>query len=176
MGTLRSLGHQVTPAPVSPDGVAASLRPHDPLEHIVFNWCEELPRLPRGDAHAVDVLESMGYAYTGATSAVLAASWNKPRVKQTLERCGLSTPQGRVYTTGEVDDWDRFPAIVKPAWEHCSVGLSREAVVMSRKELRSRVGRVLEEHAQPALVEDFIDGRGFRGCLCGNGTLEMFPV
>ncbi len=173
---LRALGHRVTPVAVGDDDVAAALADHDPAEHIVFNWCEELPNLPRSDARVVRVLERLGYTYTGATAAVLAASWDKPRVKHLLESCGLPTPSGRVYTTSDVDGWKRFPAIVKPAWEHCSVGVDREAVVLTTDELRNRVGQLLEEYQQPALVEDFIDGREFRVCLWGNGTLEALPV
>jgi D-alanine-D-alanine ligase len=176
MVELRGLGHVVTPVVVTSGDVAASLQAHDPREHIVFNWCEELPRRPRSDAGVARELEAQGYAYTGATAAVLAASWNKPRVKQMLERCGLPTPVGRVYTAPEIEDWDRFPAIVKPAWEHCSVGLSREAVVRDPLELRTQVAQVLQEYAQPALVEEFIDGREFRVSLFGNGTLEVLPV
>ncbi|HSB89739.1 MAG TPA: hypothetical protein VLD63_06910 [Anaerolineales bacterium] len=173
---LRDLGHPVTPVVVSNDDVAAALAEHDPAAHIVFNWCEELPNVPRSDARVARTLERLGYTYTGATSAVLAASWDKPRVKRTLEACGLPTPSGRVYTTAEADDWASFPAIVKPAWEHCSVGVDRGAVVLTPDELRLRVGQVLQEYGQPALVEDFIDGREFRVCLWGNGTLDALPV
>jgi D-alanine-D-alanine ligase len=176
MAGLRRLGHAVTPAVVTSGDVAASLQPHDPGEYIVFNWCEELPRMPRSDARVARELEAQGYAYTGATAAVLAASWNKPRVKQQLERCGLPTPAGRVYTTPQTEDWERFPAIVKPAWEHCSVGLSREAVVRDGAEMRAQVAQALQEYAQPVLVEEFIDGREFRVCLFGNGTLDVLPV
>jgi D-alanine-D-alanine ligase len=176
MANLGALGHGVTPAPVSTDDIGATLRPHDPHAHIVFNWCEELPHVPRSDARVAGMLEDLGFAYTGATAAVLAASWNKPRVKRTLEVCGLPTPRGRVYTSPEIDDWESFPAIVKPAWEHCSVGLSREAVVRDAEELRAQVAQVLQDHAQPVLVEDFIDGREFRVCLFGNGSLEVLPM
>lgn len=173
---LQNLGHRVTPVVIGDDDVAAALAPYDPSDHVVFNWCEELPNTPRSDARVAGVLERLGYAYTGATSAVLAMSWNKPRVKRMLQGCRLPTPHGQVYTSSEIDDWNRFPAIVKPAWEHSSVGVSREAVVLTAEELRRRVARVLEEHAQPALVEDFIDGREFRACLWGNGSLEVLPV
>ena len=173
---LRALGHRVTPVVVGDDDVDAALASHHPNDNIVFNWCEELPNVPRSDARVASVLERLGYAYTGATSPVLAMSWNKPRVKGMLERCGLPTPRGRVYTSAQVNDWSRFPAIVKPAWEHCSVGVSRESVVLTTEGLRQRVEQILEEHAQPALVEDFIDGREFRVCLWGNGSLEVLPV
>jgi D-alanine-D-alanine ligase len=173
---LRSLGHPVTPVTVTDDNVAAALAPYDPGDHIVFNWCEELPQVPRSDARVARVLEALGYAYTGATAPVLAGAWNKPRIKRILEGCGLATPHGRVYTSPTVDDWTVFPAIVKPAWEHCSIGVDRQAVVLTPDELTQRVAQVLRDYAQPALVEDFIDGREFRVCLWGNGALEALPI
>ena len=71
--------------------------------------------------------------------------------------------------------WSVFPAIVKPAWEHCSIGVDRWAVVLDADELERRVAHVIAEYDQPALVEDFIDGREFHVPLWGNDTVEMLP-
>lgn len=105
----------------------------------------------------------------------LTLSWDKRRVKRLLERSGLPTPRWRVYDRAEPDGWSCFPAIVKPALEHCSVGVTSEAVVLTPDELRARIAYVLEAFGQPALVEDFVDGRELHVSLWGNGTVEMLP-
>jgi D-alanine-D-alanine ligase len=64
---------------------------------------------------------------------------------------------------------------VKPAREHCSIGVDKEAVVLGEAQLRSRVEYVLETFHQPALVEDFIDGREFHVSIFGDGQMLMLP-
>ena len=46
---------------------------------------------------------------------------------------------------------------------------------MTPGELRRRIAYVLDEFHQPALVEDFIDGREFHVSLWGNGAIQMLP-
>jgi D-alanine-D-alanine ligase len=87
----------------------------------------------------------------------------------------VPTPQWRIYESAQPDGWGQFPAIVKPAQEHCSLGITPESVVMSPGELRDRIAYVLDTFHQPALVEDFVDGREFHVWLWGNGTIEMLP-
>lgn len=172
---LRAEGHAVTTVTVSDADLASCLHGYDPQRYVVFNWCEELPGVARGDAVVAEALEALRYAYTGSPSTVLGLSWDKPRVKRLLSRHGLATPCWKVYEHADVEGWECFPAIVKPAQEHCSLGVTGEAVVLNEAELRRRVAYVLGTFQQPALVEDFIDGREFHVSLCGNGTVRMLP-
>ncbi|MBN2060847.1 MAG: hypothetical protein JW882_10590, partial [Deltaproteobacteria bacterium] len=158
---LTSQGHQVFQVPVTNEDLPAILAPFDPGRYIVFNWCEELPGIPHSEARVPLLLEQLGYAYTGSPPETISLSWDKGSVKARLSEKGLSTPYGRVFDSFPIEGWNRFPAIVKPAFEHCSVGIDSNAVVLDEEALRRQVAHVREVFAQPALVEDFIDGREF---------------
>ncbi len=171
---LRACGHKVETVAVTTADLAGVLAPYHPREWVVFNWCEDLPGQRRGDVTAAAFLELAGFTFTGGSSRALARAWDKPRVKQRLARAGVATPAWRLVN-GETASWHRFPAIVKPAYEHCSVGLTREAVVLNPRELEQRVAWVVETFHQPALVEDFIDGPEYHVSLWGNGHLAALP-
>jgi D-alanine-D-alanine ligase len=172
---LQEVGHPVTSIFVEADDLPCLLRPFCPDEIIVFNWCEELPGIPHSEALVAQVLERGGFTYTGADYFALVLSQDKRRVKRRLQKRGIPTPAWQVFTSASTVYWARFPAIVKPAFEHCSFGITREAVVQSRTELLQRVRFVLEELQQPAIIEDFIDGREFHVGIIGNGVLRVLP-
>ena len=148
---------------------------YDPREHVVFNWCEDLPGIQKGEVVMAEMLEKNKFCYTGSPPDVLSLSWNKAAVKTLLDRYSVATPSWEVFTSPRVDSWRDFPAIVKPSFEHCSNGITTEAVVLTQKELAERVSYVLDGFQQPALVENFIDGREFHVTLWGNGRIEMLP-
>jgi len=173
---LAGLGHPVDLLPIEDERLRARLAPFDPRDHIVFNWCEEIPGLSRSEPEVAAVLEAMGFVFTGAPSEVLSLAQDKPRIKSILDARELATPPWGVFEAARADGWETFPAIVKAAHEHCSIGISPESVVMSPAELESRVAYILERHRQPALVEEFIDGREFHVAAWGNGTVTVLPA
>jgi D-alanine-D-alanine ligase len=172
---LRSLGHPVTPLSIETPDLVTPMSRYTPEDYIVFNWCEGVPGLPWSDALVAQALETMNFTYTGASPEVLVTCQDKALVKRQLEWHHFDTPRWRLYATLACDDWDCFPAIVKPSRVHCSFGITPEAVVLTPAELRRRIAYVLDEFHQPALVEDFIDGREFHVSLLGNGTISMLP-
>ncbi len=173
---LRALGHPVELAAVEDGGLAARLAGYEPRQHIVFNWCEELPGVPHSEPEVAAVLERLGFAFTGSSSRVLTFSQDKPEVKRVLDAAGIFTPPWAVYRRPSARDWTIFPAIVKAAHEHCSIGIAADSVVASRAELEARIDYILKEHGQPALVEEFIDGREFHVAAWGNGTVTVLPA
>jgi D-alanine-D-alanine ligase len=173
---LCDLGHPVDLLRVEDERLRDRLDPFDPLAHIVFNWCEEIPGLPHSEPEVAAVLEGMGFVFTGSSSSVLSLAQDKPRVKRILDATALPTPPWAVFEAADADGWTNFPAIVKAAHEHCSIGISPESVVTSPAELESRVAYILESHRQPALVEEFIDGREFHVAAWGNGTVTVLPA
>ncbi len=173
---LREEGHPVSDVPVYSADLTEILSAFRPDQHIVFNWCDELPGLARGDVRVAHILERLNFAYTGSPPATLEVSWDKSHVKTLLSRNGIPTPRWQVYASAVQDGWQLFPAIVKPAFEHCSVGITTDAVVLDFGELKERVAFVQDVLRQPALVEDFIDGREFHVTLMGNGDINLLPA
>ncbi len=173
---MEEQGHSVALVPITTVDLVAQLAPYHPDDHIVFNWCECLPGISHSEAHVAEILESLHFVFTGADSKALALSQDKQRVKALLTARSIPTPLWAVYENADADEWECFPAIVKPAREHCSIGISSEAVVMSKNELRKRIRHVLESYRQPVLVEDFIDGREFRVALWGDSHPQALPI
>jgi D-alanine-D-alanine ligase len=175
VGAMRQLGHAVTSLPAPDANISVTLQQHNPDENVVFNWCENLPGVPHSESLVPDIIESLHFVYTGSSSGVLALSEDKRQVKERLVKRGIPTPEWCVCDPDVPTRWQRFPAIVKPVHEHCSLGISSDAVVMDEAQMRERIAYVRETFAQPALVEDFIDGREFHVSLWGNGHIEMLP-
>jgi len=172
---LRSAGHPVIRTRLEDDQLSSLLSGYDPTKLIVFNWCEEVPGIPRSSWMVALELERQGFTYTGADYPALVFSQDKRQVQQKLKDACIPTPEWKIFSSASVIDWDIFPAIVKPAFEHYSLGIARESVVESMTELTRRIAYVIEQHQQPALVEEFIDGREFHVGVVGNGNLQMLP-
>ena len=72
---------------------------------------------------------------------------------------------------------DLFPAIVKPAAEHCSFGVTRESVVFTREEAREQIRLINQNYAGGAMIEEFLDSDEYGVSLWGNGDeSEVFGV
>ncbi len=143
---------------------------------LVFNWCEQYIDRPWSDAEIADEIEQLGYVFTGADVNGMRLSLDKAQVRQRLEAAGVPVPIGRVYTDVNVDDWTTFPAIVKPANQHSSCGVSRRSLVENPTELRRQVQWVLAEFGGPAVVEEFVDGREIHVALIGNREVTVLPA
>ena len=172
---IQATGHPLIQARLEDDNLAVLLSKYDPRELIVFNWCEEVPGIPRSSWMVANELEYLGFTYTGADHPSLVLSQDKRQVQHRLMEACIPTPVWQVYDSASQVDWDLFPAIVKPAFEHFSLGIERESVVLSQAELVRRVGYVVETYQQPVLVEEFIDGREFHVGVVGNRDPQMLP-
>jgi D-alanine-D-alanine ligase len=155
---------------------AAHLRPFDPAKYIIFNWCEGLPGIEHSEGMVAKKLEILGYTFTGADSGALFLAHDKYRVKVILDKASIPTPAWRIFNSPDVRDWKIFPAIVKPQNEHCSAGITPDSVVMNQQDLKKRISFILDKYSQPALVEDFVDGREFHVSVWGNENLTVLPA
>jgi D-alanine-D-alanine ligase len=173
---LQEAGHPTNLVSIQNDDIAGSLRPFDPAQFIVFNWCEGIPGVEHSEGMVAKQLENLGYTFTGADSGALFLAHDKYRVKVIMDQSAIPTPAWRIFNSPDVQDWTIFPAIVKPQNEHCSAGITPESVVMNETDLKNRIAFILDKYSQPALVEDFIDGREFHVSVWGNENLTVLPA
>ncbi len=172
---LGSAGFSIDLLPVVDHHFPEKLDSFDAQACVLFNWCDGIPGLQHSEWIVARHLEQRQFVFTGSSSATLALSYEKHRVKEILDRHGVPTPCWKLYTSSKSNGWHQFPAIVKPAIGHCSEWVTSESVVVDEKELHERISYLIEKVGLPALVEDFIDGREFHVSLWGNGRVEMLP-
>jgi D-alanine-D-alanine ligase len=66
--------------------------------------------------------------------------------------------------------------LAKPAYEDASVGIDNDSVVNSEKDLKNRIEFILFDFNQPALVEEYIDGRELNVAVIGDKTPFVLPI
>jgi D-alanine-D-alanine ligase len=146
---------------------------------LVFNLCEGIENEAIHEMHAVGIYELLGVHYTGSDPLTLGTALNKVRVKEILSYHGLPTPRFQLVKSPvrvNIDPGMRFPMIVKPSREDASIGIETASVVSGPAELKKRIRHVVEEHDQPALVEEYIDGRELNVGILGNRKPIVFPI
>lgn len=172
---LRARGHTVERGVIRKNMLDV-IDPYDPREWIVFNLCETLEGESYREAYVPAVLDAMGYTYTGSNTRTLYHCLNKARTKQYLASHGLPTPPFQVFDSSDAPIQVPFPAFVKPVAEDASIGVSHNAVVHTPDQLREQVRHILVEMHEPALVEEFIQGREFNVALWGNHPPQVLPL
>ncbi len=66
---------------------------------------------------------------------------------------------------------------MKPVREGSGKGIFNSFIVSNENELRREVRRVLDDYRQPALIEDYLEGKEFTVAMLGNGSsLRVLPI
>jgi D-alanine-D-alanine ligase len=136
----------------------------------VFNLAETIDGFPLNDFEVAEKMEEMGIRFTGSGSASLKACLNKAVTKQKLIKNNFLTPIYDVFSSdGVCGTQCQFPVIVKPVHEDGSIGISSDSIAWNVGEMNKRIERILDVYHQPALVEEYIDGRDITAAIIGNG-------
>lgn len=176
---LNSLGLKATTFNVDGDLMRLMRFLEEEQPDLIFNLCESFGSESIHEMHVASMFELLEIPYTGAPPLTLGLALNKVRVKEILAYHGLPTPRFQLYKTATriaPDDHLDFPLIVKPSREDASIGIDSESVVTTLAELRRRVRYVIEQFDQPALVEEFIDGRELNVAIMGNTKPLVLPI
>lgn len=145
---------------------------------IVLNLAEAFGGSNTCETLVPEMLEALEIPFTGASAHNMHFTLDKEKTKLVLASYGVLVPRHQIFRTPEnklVSNL-KFPLIVKPIREEASIGIYHDSVTSSRRQLHMKVKAVLENYRQPALVEEFIDGREISVGIIGNAPdFIIFP-
>ena len=170
---LEDRGHKVVPLPIRAPVEGLWRRILDLGPDLVFNLAETIEGSSVAEWEVAREMEQSGVPFTGCPPQALRLCLDKAKTRELLSDSGLPIPGGRVMGTPDDPIDIRFPAIVKCSQEDASAGLDDGAVVRTELELRVRVAWVLTEFHQPAIVEEFLDGREFNIAVVGRDPVVL---
>jgi D-alanine-D-alanine ligase len=148
---------------------------------VVFQLCESIAGEARLEAAAAWLLEWARIPYTGSGPVAITIALQKPLARAVLTARNVPVPIGFVLESATA----AMPAllepgtrwIVKPSREDASHGISIASVVSGERAVRDRAAWVLATYRQPALIEEFVDGRELNVSILGSGpTTQILPL
>jgi D-alanine-D-alanine ligase len=176
---LRERGHEVYLVGVRDDLQQMVRRLAEIRPDLVFNGAEAFRRNAELEYLVPGILEAEGYRYTGSPPLALLVSRNKAMSKKVLAYHDIKGPGFVTFRPGETVTAPElpFPLIVKPLQSDASVGIAQASLVQDAAALSDRVAMVHDRFHQPAIVEEFVDGRELYVSLIGNGdALDILPI
>lgn len=175
---LCSVGYTVTLIPLEKDLFDFVERIKEEKVDVLINLCEGYLDQSRFEANIAALYELLGLAFTGNDSRALAICQDKFRTKAILKASGLPTPKGQLVFSPLQEINLSYPLIVKPAYEDASIGISVDSVVYEKDSLQLKIYQILKKYNQPALVEEYIEGREFNVALLAREgrAVEALPI
>jgi D-alanine-D-alanine ligase len=176
---LHQLGHQPELIPLADKLSDFFSRLENFSPTLAFNLCEGFWGDSHQEMNVAGIFELLGIPYTGSQPLCLGLTQNKLQTKTLLLQHDLPTPKFCLALPGADfpnTDGLLYPLIVKPAYEDASQGIEPASVVDTLQQLKQRIRLIHKGYRQPALVEEFIDGRELNVAIIGDGSLTVLPV
>lgn len=178
ISALDTLGYETVEVALQPDRIDEWLRTvMDGDFDLAFNLCETIGGRADGEHLTAAAVELLEIPMTGASSATLLLCLNKAHCSAILRAAGFNVPDWRFVGEDESlpHDWNRFPAIVKPAAEDASNGIHSRSVVHTSAEL-AEIAYFVQEQWGKVLIQQFIDGREINLAIVGNQLLPPAEI
>lgn len=180
--TLLTLGHDVYLVPAD-DNMFETLKDMKVENDVdlVFNLADDGYNLnTQLEPQIPAMFDLLGIPYTGSDHLCLGNCLDKLQTKKLLRANNLPTPKFKIFdvkiSNKECISPFNFPLIVKPSREDGSIGIKRDSVVENTSALINKVNDIIEKYHQPALVEEFIDGRELNVGILGRDKLIVLPL
>jgi len=173
--SLKKLGHRVFLIEADENSYLKFKKLKSKID-LVFNIAEGISGSDR-EAQIPAMLEMLKIPYIGSKPLTQAICLNKALTKKILILHHVPTPKFQLFKIGneKLKKDLKFPLIIKPNYEGSSKGIFQNSFVKTEKELRKKIKEVIKNFNQPALVEEFLEGREFTVGLIENNPVEILP-
>ena len=150
---------------------------------FVFNIAEYLDEKNK-EGFIPALLDDWNIPHFGSSAEAVTNGLDKKKTKKLLNESKIPTPRYFVANKGDFDikslaERIGYPLIVKPSREGGHIGISDDSVVYDDVSLDKAANRIFDNYKQPALVEEYITGKGMREFSVGiiDGETRLFtPV
>lgn len=176
---LRELGHRVKVLGFPYDSTQAARCILNTHPDVVFNLVEQIEDDRRLSPNVPALLTLLEVPYTGCSEIGMSLSLDKALSKLLVADVGFAIPRFVVYAqkAAPMEHDLRFPVIVKPRFGGGSEGVTLSSVVNNEKQLRARARYIHRTYRQPAICEEFINGRELSVAVLGQGRkVEALPI
>jgi D-alanine-D-alanine ligase len=169
---------------------------------FVFNIAEGQGISRSREARVPAVLEMLGIPYTGSDALTMAVTLDKACAKRLVRSAGVATPKSAIIQpakppagpikvdgatlhlepTGTTPAFGlepldiSFPVIIKPAWEGSSKGIRSTSLVEKFNDLPKALRALQQDHRQPVLVEEYIQGDELTVGVIGNDPPQIIGI
>lgn len=109
------------------------------------------------------ILGRLKIPYSGSSFVAIQTTNNKLKTKKVFQKNSLPTPTYSIIRLGDRLHRSlvpgKFPVILKPAFEHCSIGITDNSIATNYEKFKEIVKRLRNKHHQAILAEEFICGK-----------------
>lgn len=141
---------------VSPDDLSE-------LKKLKADFVFNLVDSKKMEMEIAKILARLHIPYSGSTFEGIRISNNKLKTKYLFQKHNLPTPSFTVIKRTDRISRSmlpgKFPIIVKPAFEHCSIGITNNSIAQTYEQFKEVIKRLRKAHKQALLAEEFIQGR-----------------
>lgn len=167
---LAALGHEAQLIAVGGDPAQLIRDVRSAKLAVAVNLIESVAGDARLEAAAAWLLEWIGVPFSGNAPEILSLGLDKPRVKAILAGANLPVPKGVLLESGgEKFEHLTAPWIVKPARLDASHGIDKNSAGDDPRQIREKAREIRAKYHQPALVEEYIEGRELNVSILGAG-------
>ncbi len=162
----RGLGYDTITLPFITDitGMRERLESLEPT--LVFNLVETIAGTGRIIELCPALLDQLGIPYTGNSTMATFATTNKLLAKRLMSYAGITTPAwAEEAELLRAEPAFPGPYIIKSLWEHASVGLGQDSIVLDPALLPEKMNAQKARLGGALFVEQFVDGREFNIAL-----------
>jgi D-alanine-D-alanine ligase len=159
---------------VSPDNLSA-------LKNLDADLVYNLVDSKAMEIQVAKLLERMKIPFTGTGSQGIINSNNKIKSKSIFLQSKLPTAAHTII--GVKDRISKsmvpssYPVIIKPAFEHCSIGITNKSIAKTYRHFVTIVKRLRLEHKQPLIAEQFIPGKELQVTVYEHkGSTSALPI